>query len=140
MDDNFDSISIDLFVEAVQADKDDIWMSGSLEILINGKKPYEEGEIIDEEAVFDSFNSDGEYFIFSCSCGVPECSARTTGIKVIKQGKIIQWIDRDNNKSWKFDSNRIKEDLDTIKEEVKNFKLFFKNKGIDYVGVGYAWK
>ena len=33
----------------------------------------------------------------------------------------------------------MKEDLESVKQEAISFKQYFKEKGIDYVGVGYNW-
>lgn len=72
MNEYTDSIRIELKVTASQMSADNIWMQGDLEIFINGEKPYSEGDIVDADALLNSLNSDGEYFIFSCCCGIPE--------------------------------------------------------------------
>jgi hypothetical protein len=118
---------------------EDVWMQGDLEIIINGMKPYAEGDIVDVEGLLASLESDGEHFIFSCSCGMPECSGWTTGIKVLHQGGVIRWIDENHGKTWHFDKNKMEEDLKTVHQEVKTFKEYFNQKDIRYVGVGYHW-
>jgi hypothetical protein len=131
-------ISIELIVSAVKMEQR-VWMQGDLEITINGEKPYSESDIVDAAVLLESLESDGEYFIFSCICGVPECGGWATGIKVTHKGNIIEWIDSNNDKTWYLEKNEIESHLKSIRKEVKFFKQYFKKKGIDYVGVGYSW-
>lgn len=135
MEKQLDSIHIELNVTAVQAEDIDIWMQGNIEILINGEKPYSEGDIVDAYQLLKSMESNGRYFIFSCCCGIPQCSGWKDGIEVIHQENNIKWIDSNYNRIWLFD--KIQEDLKTINDEVVVFKNFFKEKQIDYVGYGY---
>ncbi|WP_149208177.1 hypothetical protein [Flavobacterium johnsoniae] len=137
MEKQLDSIHIELNVTAVQAEDIDIWMQGNIEILINGEKPYSEGDIVDAYQLLKSMESNGRYFIFSCCCGIPQCSGWKDGIEVIHQENNIKWIDSNYNRIWLFDKNKIQEDLKTINDEVVVFKNFFKEKQIDYVGYGY---
>lgn len=137
MNESLDNILIELNVIAVQAPNLNIWMYGNIEIIINGERPYINGEIVDTSVLLQSLKSDGEYFIFCCNCGFPECSGRQEGIKVFHKENTIKWIDNFINKTWIFDKNLIENRLNEINEEVKNFKKFFKEKEIDYVGYGY---
>ena len=112
-----DQISIELKVSAFISEPDDIWMQGELEIFINEKKPYQESDIVDSYMFQESLTKDGEYFIFSCNCGVPECSGWIEGIKVYHEENIIiwtdsnKWDDSSNKRIWHFDKNKIEEDL-----------------------------
>lgn len=137
MGESLDNISIELKVCAVLSDADNIWMQGDIEIFINGEKPYQEGDIIDSYILQDSLIKDGEYFIFSCCCGVPECSGWIKGIKVTHLENIVKWEDLNNNKTWFLEKSKIEEYLKTINEEVKIFKKYFAQKQIQYVGFGY---
>lgn len=139
MKENIDNISIDLMVQAGQLGKDDIWMQGDLEIQINGKKPYGDSDIIDVSVFFESLKLDGEYFIFTCNCGIPECSGWIKGIKVIHKENNIVWSNENTNDTWIFDKSKIEKNLSEIRTEVMNYKDFFSEKGILYVGVGYDW-
>ncbi|PCJ64857.1 MAG: hypothetical protein COA58_11315 [Bacteroidetes bacterium] len=139
MKDTCDSISIELIVQAAQMGKDDIWMQGDLEILINGEKPYSESDIIDVDVFLKSMNSDGEYFIFSCCCGIPECSGWIKGINVKHKENIVTWSDENSNRTWQLDKTKVENDLSNIRNEVKIYKEYFSEKGIKYVGVGYNW-
>jgi len=138
MKENLDNVTIELKVIAVQMGLD-IWMQGQLDILINGAKPYFESDIINTEILLKSLESDGEYFIFSCNCGVPECSGWIKEINVTHQGKKIKWMDTNTDRVWYLDREKIESDLKNIREEVKLFKHYFKEKQIEYVGVGYDW-
>ena len=134
-----DTINIELIVQAVQMDENDIWMQGDLEILINGEKPYSEGDIINVDVFLESLKSDGEYFIFSCNCGIPECSGWKKGITVKHNGNNIIWSNGNSDDVWLLEKNRINEDLNEIKSEILNYKKYFSEKGIEYVGIGYNW-
>lgn len=134
-----DTINIELIVQAVQMDENDIWMQGDLEILINGEKPYSEGDIINVDVFLESLKSDGEYFIFSCNCGIPECSGWKKGITVRHNGNNIIWSNGNSDDVWLLEKNRINEDLNEIKSEILNYKKYFSEKGIEYVGIGYNW-
>lgn len=138
MKDILDCINIELKVIAVQMDLN-IWMQGDIEIIINGEKPYAESDIVNCETLFESLEKDGEYFIFSCNCGLPKCSGWINGIMVTNREEKIEWININTKKIWNFDRVKIEDDIKTIKEEVKVYKQFFKQKEIDYVGVGYSW-
>jgi len=139
MKQQLDSIYIELIVLASQMDIENVWMQGDLEILINGEKPYSENDIIDLDCFLKSLESDGEYFIFSCNCGIPECGGWLKGIKVIHKEKTIQWINLNNQKTWLLDKAKIEKDLKIVRNEVNIYKQYFKQKEIEYVGVGYDW-
>ena len=139
MEEPIDSINIELLVQAVQMESDNIWMQGDLEILINGEKPYAESDIIDVDKLLESLKSDGEFFIFSCNCGVPACSGWEKGINVTHNDNKIIWKNENSNKSWRLEKSRMEDDLNLIRTEVQNYKKYFFEKGIEYVGVGYNW-
>ncbi len=139
MHEKLDSINIEVIVEAVQLDSVNIWMQGDLEIQINGKKPCGENDIINIDILIKSLESDGEYYIFSCNCGVPKCSGWIHGIDVKHKENTVIWTNINTKESWVLDRQKIENDLKDIREEVKNYKLFFTKKQIKYVGVGYNW-
>ena len=136
MEKKLDVISIELKVTAVQMNSE-IWMQGDLEITINSIKPYTENDIIDYDVLFKSLEANGEYFIFSCCCGVPDCGGWTNGIIVTHEENIVQWMEPNSNRTWNFDKSCIEDNLKNIIEEVKIFKLYFSEKQIEYVGFGY---
>ncbi len=133
-----DSINIDLVVTAVHVDGE-VWMQGDLEILINGRRPYQEEDIIDVNALLDSLEQDGEFFIFSCCCGILSCSGWEEGIKVEHKDYLVIWKDDNFNRIWTLDKTKIQKDFNEVRKEVAAYKRYFKAKEIDYVGVGYHW-
>lgn len=140
MNDQKDSIIIELVVGAVQMEPDNIWMQGSLEIFINTRKPYHESsDIIDVNALLQSMEEEGKFFIFSCCCGVPSCSGWEKGISVKHKGDTIEWTNGNTNETWILERQCMEEDIATIRTEVMNFKKYFAEKDIRYVGVGYTW-
>ncbi len=137
MDHHLDSILLELVVTACQVDANDIWMQGDLEIRLNSEKPYADSDIINAQELLSSLEKNGEFSIFSCCCGIPECSGWERGIQVLHTENAIQWTNLNNGKIWHFSKEKIKTDLINIEEEVSNYKLFFNKKGIKYVGFRY---
>jgi len=136
---NFDSVIVELVVTACQMETNHIWMQGDLEIRLNNEKPYADSDIIDVDEFLKSLEQDGEFFIFSCCCGVPECSGWKYGIEFLHSEKCIKWTNPNNGKTWRFDKQELQQNLNDIRQEVYNYKKFFSQKQIDYVGVGYNW-
>ncbi|WP_338840923.1 hypothetical protein [Flavobacterium ginsenosidimutans] len=134
---SLDQISIQLKVFAFIDKPDDVGMQGELEIFINGEKPYDNGEIVDIPIFLDSLKSNGDFYIFCCHCGLPECNGRTEGVKVFHEKDTIKWIDTFCNKTWYFDKNKIETDLKNINEEILVFKKYFAEKQIEYFGFGH---
>lgn len=133
-----DTVTIELIITACQMDADDIWMQGDLEITLNGEKPYADSDIINETEFLKSLARDGEFDIFSCSCGDPACSGWERGIQVLHTDKTIRWTNPNNGKTWCFSKEKAENDLTDVWQQLENYKTFFKEKGIRYVGVGYS--
>ena len=138
MKEDLDSIYVELEVVAAYDEKEP-WMQGDLVIIINGKRPYTWNDTVDLELFLESLEKDGEYFIFTCICGMPNCGGWEKGIEVSTQGDIVQWIDDKSEKTWRFDRTHILKQVADLKKEARFFKKYFKGKGIHYVGAGYAW-
>lgn len=138
MDIEPDNFYLELRVTACQMGKDNIWMQGDLEIRFNSDgKPYADSDIIDIGEFFESLDSEGEFKIFSCCCGIPECSGWIRGIQVRHLNQYIEWTNLNNRKTWVFEKESLQQSLEAINQEVENYKIFFKEKGIDYVGYNY---
>lgn len=137
MKSQLDSILLELVVTACQMDANKIWMQGDLEIRLNSKKPYADSDIINVPELLNCLEKNGEFFIFSCCCGIPECSGWERGIQVQHEDEMIKWTDLNNGTIWHFSKEKIKADLIDIQKEAANFKLFFDQKGIKYVGFCY---
>lgn len=137
MKSQLDSIILELIVTACQMDADEIWMQGSLALRLNNQKPYADSDIINAAELLKSLEKGGTYAIFSCCCGLPECSSWEHGIQVQHEHETIRWTNLNNGTIWHFSKEKIKTDLIDIQKEAANFKLFFDQKGIEYVGFGY---
>lgn len=138
MNQQLDNFYLELVVTACQMGKDRIWMQGDLEIRFNSEgKPYTDSDIIDIFEFLDSLHSEGEFKIFSCCCGIPECSgwkrnpSKAYQSTIYRMDKSQQW---QNMAFWK---ESLLKNLESVNEEVENYKTFFNEKGIDYVGYGY---
>src|SRR5882672_7256533 len=124
-----DPISIELEVRAAGSDDSDVWMHGSLVIAINRTRPYSEDEIILADRFFASLERDGDFQIFSCVCGMPDCAGRPKGIRVHHRKGIVEWTDLDREQSWRLERVRIDRDLARVRDDVHMFKRFFAGKG-----------
>lgn len=61
-------------------------------LLVNREKqPQLNGFTINIEALIDSLKQSGAFFIFTCDCGVPDCTGIYEGVKVIHNGNNITW-------------------------------------------------
>lgn len=140
MEQQHDTIRIELIVEACIGFEDKVYMHGSVEIFINQRKPYDESsDIVEVETLIDSLEKDGEYKIFSCCCGVPECSGWYHGIEVRSNESEIHWTNKNTDENWTFEKASILEQLETIREQASFYKEFFEKKDIEYVGAGSNW-
>jgi hypothetical protein len=139
MNNNLDSVNLELIVTACQMEADNIWMQGDLEIRLNTEKPYADSDIINVDEFLKSLEQDGEFSIFSCCCGIPACSGWKFGIQVLHLAGIIKWTNPNNGKTWSFSKQKVENDLILIREELTNYKYFFNQRKIEYVGVGYNW-
>lgn len=139
MNKNLDSINVELVVTACQMEANHIWMQGDLAVRLNGEKPYADSDLVDADELLKSLEQGGEFFIFFCCCGIPECSGWQSGIKVVHSGDTITWTNPNNGKTWCFSRQKTENDLKEIREELANYKAFFSEKNIEYVGVGYNW-
>lgn len=137
----YDTICIESVVTASQSiyDENEVYMQGKFEIRINAEKPYAESDIIDISEFLKSMVQNGEYFIFSCCCGVPSCSGWVKGIQVEHFDTTIRWTNLNTWKEWYFEKHRIEDDIKTIREEDKVYEKFFAKKEIEYIGVGDYW-
>lgn len=141
MEKELDSFLVELNVLAIQdlSNEPEVYMNGHLLININMEKPYGESDIVLANNFLESMNKDGEHHIFSCCCGMPDCSGWEKPFQISTQDDIVKWVDPNNDKIWCFDKSIMTEQIKTIQEDVQIFKAYFKKKEIDYVGVGYSW-
>ncbi|HCN50686.1 MAG TPA: hypothetical protein DIT10_16615 [Chryseobacterium sp.] len=137
MTEELDTFYLELIVVACETSQNDVYMHGYLEIRLNNKKPYAEGDIIDISEFYESIDADGEFKIFSCCCGIPECSGWIRGIQVVHlENNRIKWTNLNSGQSWTFQKHLLVDALQQVDEEVENFKKFFTQKDIEYVGYG----
>ncbi len=134
---NLDTIYIELNVVACQMEATRIWMQGSLTVEVNSKKPYEESDIVTADLLLESMKTEGTYFIFSCCCGMPDCSGWIKGIEVIHEEDTIVWNLLDHDKTFRFDRKQMEAHIEEAIQEAKNYKAYFTKKEIRYVGFGY---
>ena len=77
-----------------------------------------------------SLKGDGEYFVITCGCGVPECAGVYNGILVSQEKNQVNWLlknfqgNPNLEKTFAFDA---KEYSQTIKQGVKEFLRLYKN-------------
>lgn len=89
-------------------------------------------------SLFDSISKDGEYYIFTCSCGTPGCAGIFNGVIVIHEENHIIWkvpdpisIDTDDEnyneddevkyKTYTFDKNQYAGSIISAIEKIKEY-------------------
>ncbi|PHN04173.1 hypothetical protein [Flavilitoribacter nigricans] len=132
MTQEIDRITFELTVRAVHSGPDDVWMQGDLHVLINGHPPYSINDMVDPAALLRSLAAEGRYFLFSCTCGAPECGGWEQGIAVSHRDQLTEWKDIDKETSWRFKQQDIAEGLREVQTEVDFFKSFFRVKNIRF--------
>lgn len=55
-----------------------------------------------------SFTEDGDFFIWTCSCGAPGCAGCFFGVRVQHNGDTVKWLDRDVPRRFIFDSGMLR--------------------------------
>jgi len=61
----------------------------ALKLFVDGVQPHS-GTICPHALMHSTFQSD-EHYIFTCSCGVPECSSINKGVLVVHYGRLVLW-------------------------------------------------
>lgn len=117
---------------SVEKKQNDIQLVGEYFLEIDGVNPYPKGDVFDYRLFNESLMNPGQYFIFNCSCGIPECTGRTEGalIQVFEDQVILE--DLDYKKVWSFDKESIMLQIEQLKNEVSFFIGKFKAKGLTY--------
>lgn len=134
---NLDTMYIELRVQACQMSAENIWMQGSLDVYVNSEKPYEDSDIVMANVLLESMEKAGTYFIFSCCCGMPDCSGWMKGIEVTHEEDVIVWDLLDHDKTFRFDRKRMEANIEEVTQEAKNYNAYFTDREIRYVGFGY---
>ncbi|MCX6181240.1 MAG: hypothetical protein NT150_04850 [Bacteroidetes bacterium] len=112
-------------------EKNDLSVRLSLEMRINNESPFAYGDIVDYDVLKESMWNAGDHFIFTCSCGIAECTGRTQGVNVMHYADVIEWNDLDYQKVWRFEKAELVKEMDKISEEIKIYSGLIKNKGLE---------
>jgi hypothetical protein len=78
-----------------------------------------------------STRKDGNYFIWTCACGVPGCAGYFNGIQVCTEGDSTYWMDRDLDKNYSFGSNSLRENALALEGEIKKWNSNAKSNGAE---------
>lgn len=81
--------------------------------------------------LINSTRSDGNYFMWTCSCGVPGCAGYYNGIKVVSDDKETTWFDQDLNKQYTFLTSDIRAKADRIFDELLKWKYHAESIKVD---------
>lgn len=119
--------------------KNQLTIASEVTLTINGVAPYPDDDIIDFELLKSTLLMDGNYFLFTCSCGVPGCGGRTKGIKTNYSNKYIYWNDLDYDKNWVFEFDSLKFQIDEIEGKENQLAEKFGEMGITYKGINEIW-
>lgn len=64
-----------------------------------------------------SLDQDGEYFIWTCECGVPECGGRHKGVRVRHLEDRVQWKDLDTDQGYCFELDELRRAMARVLRE-----------------------
>ena len=77
---------------------------------------------IDFPSLMESAKISGEYYIWTCSCGIPECANITKGIDVLHDGAKIKW----SNNSYPLKKRNLEFDKEEYCNAIKNLRIDIK--------------
>jgi hypothetical protein len=101
------------------------------ELTIDGLSPVKNNEdAVDLFELFESVSKDGNYFIFTCSCGVAGCAGYFNGISISTKNEITTWNDVDGGKGYSFSKSQILDEIKKCYEEILKFKEVAESKGL----------
>ena len=103
-----------------------------VEPLINWKREIIYGDFFDFTIFKKALNQNGTYFIYNCSCGIPECGGYEKGIDVKVKNDLVYFEDLDGNKEWVFEFSQIKEEIKKIKKALDELIPQLKSKEIKF--------
>lgn len=65
-----------------------------------------------------STRANGNYGLWTCSCGVNECAGYANGVSVKISDTLTTWNDLDQNKNYKFATNELRATIATLQGDV----------------------
>jgi len=77
-----------------------------------------EDDDFDIRELINSVKRDGDYFIWTCSCGVAGCAGYHKGLHVTNEKDHTTWEDRDLDKRYVFDTTALKHTIKTLNEDL----------------------
>jgi hypothetical protein len=115
------SIDIKLEADHSQIEKGILYLKCNL--TIDGVSPLQNQEDdFDLYELFKSLKTDGNYFIFTCACGIAGCAGYHEGIHVSIGKGTINWKDLDFDKSYEFIAIDFKNEVERIYSELLKWK------------------
>ena len=79
--------------------------------------------------IFQSRQKEGEFFIFTCSCGIPEC-AGYKGVNVTHQGGVVEWYDKTLNNEYAFDKILLDQEIGKTFEDLKKWVFYAESNNL----------
>lgn len=129
-----DTMEIEI-IHLCEINNNHLQISSELGLLINGITPYDKGDILDFEMLKMSLKIDGDYFLFNCSCGIPQCAGYSEGIRTSSNDFFVYWEDLDGGNKWMFEKEILVNQIDHVKQQIDQCeKYFYQNKG-SYLGL-----
>ena len=88
-------------------------------------------------ALRSSLERDGEHFILTCSCGIPECARLDTGVFVVRAGGVVQWTVREPGpeRTYRFDAEAYRSAVERAVEQAHAMVATSRRRGRKYVHV-----
>lgn len=103
------SVAIRHVVKSEEGERD--WLIAVLDVNQMGANE-DDPELLDLEQLQSSLNADGDFFIWTCSCGVPGCAGMFDGVRVTHGNGKTAWDDLDCKRQFFFDSHDLRRAFD----------------------------
>lgn len=97
---------------------------------IDGKSPLKSHE--DDFNLYELFQSrqrDGEFFIFTCSCGIPECAGYKE-IEVRHRDGTTSWFDKTLSKQYVFEQVELDQEISQTFQDLKKWVFYAESNNL----------
>ena len=98
--------------------------------MIDGQSPLRSHEDdFNFYEIFQSRQKEGDFFIFTCSCGILEC-AGYKGIEVTHSGSHTRWHDKTLNRDYVFEQAELDQNIGNAFQDLKKWVLYTNSNNL----------
>lgn len=133
---NLDQAELAL-VTTCQIINDKLVAASEVSLKVNNEAAYPEGDVLDFNLLKESIYVDGDFFLFNCSCGIPQCTGREKGVRTYHINDYTYWDDLDYGTKWIFESDTLRIQIKEIESQINQFSEYFKRKSLTYKRIKY---